>query len=191
MPLIRTAGLLAAILLAACTTEIAQETRATEVGEGFKLDQVVVVVDDPTVGAFSRKAKNGEIEAAVSKAVRDRFSRFDGTAEYSIGIKVQAYILALPGIPVVAAPKSLLAISVNVYDDVPRRLNDKPKNMTIFESAGGDAVVGSGYTQSGEEQLAEMSANAAIEIEKWLRKNEQWFTRPSEPSDGAETETES
>lgn len=160
--------------LSACTTELDPEVASTAVGE-FRLDRVVVVVDQPTIGPLSRKASDGEIETAVSDALMTRFSRFDGARPFSIGVKVQGYVLAVPGIPVVAAPRSMLFVSVNVYDDVPRRLNRKPKNMTIFEDAGGDTVVGSGYTQSAEEQLSELAENASIEIERWLRDNRDWF----------------
>lgn len=168
------AALLALAALAACTTELDQATQASGIGD-FKLDRLVVIADGAQIGALSRRATDADLENAVAAALEPRFRRFDGAGSYSIGVKVQGYVLAQPGIPVLLAPRSLLLLSVNVYDDRPARLNRKPRNMTVFEDAGGDTVVGSGYTQSAEQQLTEMAENAAVEIEKWLRENERWF----------------
>ncbi|MEV8467084.1 hypothetical protein AB0T83_09865 [Fluviibacterium sp. DFM31] len=182
--------LLALAVLSACTTELDPEIQKTGLGD-FSLDRLVVVMDDkPQSGFHSRKVSNDTLKAAVVKAVEPRLSRFDGEGSYSIGIKVQGYILAHPGVPVLLAPRSTLFLSVNVYDDVPRRLNPKPANLTVWEDAGGDTVVGSGYTQTGEEQLAELADNAAIEIERWLRENPQWFKpKPgAAPADAAPDE---
>ena len=56
-----------------------------------------------------------------------------------------------------------------------RRMADRFHAQPVFEDAGGDQVVGSGYTQTADEQLEELASNAAIEIERWLRDNESWF----------------
>lgn len=167
-------GLGAVLALSSCTTELDSETQASALGD-FRLDRVVVIANDPSMGALSRSISDEALELAVNEALEARFRRFEGDKTYSIGVKIQGYVLAAPGIPILLAPRSLLGISVNVYNDVPARLNVKTKNMTIFEDAGGDTVVGSGYTQSKEEQLAELAKNAAIEIELWLRENEGWF----------------
>lgn len=167
-------ALAALLTLAACTSELDSETQASGLGD-FRLDRVVVVVEDPTAGAFSRSIDDAPMKAAVTDAIQARFSRFEGDKTYSIGIKVQGYVLAAPGIPVLLAPRSTLLLSVNVYNDIPARINKKPFNLTVFEDAGSDTVIGSGYTQTKEEQLAELANNAGIEIERWLRKNEGWF----------------
>lgn len=167
------------VFLGACTTELDPQVANSGLGD-FSLDRVVIVVDEPQQGyVISREADEAYMKAALEQAITSRFARFEGDNSYSIGIKVTGYVLARPGVPVLLAPRSLLGMNVNVYDDVPRRLNGKPKQLVVFEDAGGDTVVGSGYTQSAEEQLAEMADNAAIEIEKWLRENEDWFGGPA------------
>ena len=168
---------LAAVLLAAlagCTRELDSATSNAPIGD-FRLDRLVVIVKDPITGPVTRTLPDNVVKTAVEKAVDQRLRRFQGDGSYSIGIKVAGYVLAPPGIPVLFAPKSALFLSVNAYDAVPSRLHPDPKNMTVFEDAGGDQVVGSGYTQTAEEQLAELSENAAIEVERWLRDNESWF----------------
>ncbi len=176
----RAAGLLALALLAACTQALDPEVERRGFGD-FSLDRMVVIVDKPTVGALSRTVDDAVMKAAVARAMEGRLRRLQGTGRYSIGIKVQGYVLARPGIPILLTPRSALLLSVNVYDDVPRRLNPEPKNLTVFEDAGADFLVGSGYVQSREQQLDEMAANAAIEVERWLRENPQWF-RPGAPT---------
>lgn len=173
------------LIAAGCTSELDEATRNTPIGD-FRLDRLVVVMDDePQTGFHSRKVSNATLKAAVEKAVEPRLRRFEGAGSYSIGIKVQGYILAHPGVPILLAPRSNLFLSVNVYDAVPSRINEEPRNLTIWEDAGGDTVVGSGYTQSADEQLAELADNAAVEIERWLRENEAWFggraARPATP----------
>lgn len=173
----------ALLSLAACTTEFDAATQASGLGD-FRLDRLVVIADDATMGPLSRRTTDEALEIAVTEAFQTRFSRFQGDNTYSLGIKVQAYVLAQPGIPILLAPRSMLLLSVNVYNDVPVRLNPETKNLTVFEDAGGDTVIGSAYTQTKEEQLAEIASNAAIEIEVWLRENEEWFggkaARPEE-----------
>lgn len=171
----------AGLLLAACTTELNPRVASSPVGD-FRLDRVVVIVEEPTVGALSRRVDNDTLKSTVSQALEERFARFDGETTFAIGAKAQGYVLAQPGIPVVFSPRSMLFLSVNVYYVDPEgqafRLNDEPNNLTVFEDAGGDTFVGSGYTQSAEEQLEELASNAAIEIEKWMRSNAEWFTAP-------------
>lgn len=164
--------------LAACTTELDPDTHASALG-AFRLDRVVVVVDDPTVGALSRTLEDAVLADALDEALVTRFGRFDGPDTYALGVKVQGYVLAQPGVPVLLAPRSLMGLSVNVYYVDPEgqafRRNAEPNNLTVFESAGSDTVVGSGYSQTAEEQLDELVGNAAIEIERWMRENPDWF----------------
>ncbi|MGB0661421.1 MAG: hypothetical protein ACPGNV_14755 [Mangrovicoccus sp.] len=185
MTLLRTVLVAGLCALAACTTAIDEEIAAQNIGS-FSLDRLVVISNAPIQGALSRDAEDEALKIAVTEAVQAQLGRFDGPSKYSIGIKVQGYVLAQPGIPVLLAPRSTLLLSVNVYDSVPQRLNAKPKNLTIFEDAGADTVVGSGYTQSAAQQLKELAENAAIEIELWLRENPQWFPEPPASEDSEE-----
>jgi len=160
--------------LAACTAPFDPEIERSGLGD-FTLQHLVVIVDAPIKGPVSRSATDAQLKAAVTDAVGTRFRRFAGDTPYSIGIKVQGYVLAPRAVPVLFAPRSHLFLSVNAYDGDQQRLNADTLNITVNERAGGDTVVGSGYYQTAEEQLAELAANAAIEIERWLRENEDWF----------------
>jgi len=166
---------IAALLgLAACTAPLDPEVESSALGD-FRLQHLVVIVDDPIKGPVSRSATDAQLKAAVTDAVGARFRRFAGDTPYSIGIKVQGYVLAPRAVPVLFAPRSHLFLSVNAYDGDQQRLNVETLNLTVNERAGGDTVIGSGYSQTAAEQLDELAANAAIEIERWLRANEDWF----------------
>ncbi|MGS4945106.1 hypothetical protein ACVDG3_06475 [Meridianimarinicoccus sp. RP-17] len=165
---------LALMGLAACTSPFDPEVENSGLGD-FSLQHLVVIVDEPIQGAVSRGVTDAQLKTAVTDAVDARFRRFAGDTPYSIGIKVQGYVLAPRAVPVLFAPRSQLYLSVNAYDGAQQRLNADTRNLIVNERAGGDTVIGSGYYQTAEEQLAELAENAAIEIERWLRENEDWF----------------
>ena len=73
----------------------------------FALGLNIVVADNVQKVPISRDASVEEWEAVMKDAVAKRFGRYEGTKLYNIGISVDGYALAPPGIPVVAAPKSV------------------------------------------------------------------------------------
>ena len=79
----------------------------------------------------------------------------------------------------IASPKSALILNVTVWDDAAgNKLNDKPEQVTVIESFSGETVLGSGLTQSKEEQLTNLSRNAAKLVQNWLVRQkfqENWF----------------
>jgi hypothetical protein len=174
------------IVLSACAREDLTE-KPEPLGD-FALGLNIVVADNVKKVPISRDATVDEWEAAMVKAVDERFSRFDGTKLYNLGINVDAYALAPPGIPLVAAPKSVLVITANVWDDAAgKKLNEEGKQLTVFEQFSEESVVlGSGLTKTKEEQMESLSRNAARAVEEWLRQNPAWFgmidTRPT-PAD--------
>lgn len=178
---------LAALLAFALLTSCAQENLAEKpepLGD-FALGLNVIVADNVQKVPISRNATVEEWETAMIKAVDERFGRFDGTKLYNIGINVDGYALAPPGIPVVASPKSILVITANVWDDAAgKKLNEEGKQLTVFEQFSGEsALLGSGLTRTREQQMESLSRNAARAVEDWMRLNPQWFglpdTRPS------------
>ncbi len=177
-------ALTASLALTGCTTDIAPDIFQRGIGD-FSLQHLVVVVDDPQKGPMSRSTDDASIEAAVTEAVGTRFRRFEGEGEYSIAVKVVAYALAAKGIPVILAPRSLLAMNVGIYDANQQRISGDWKQLVVWEDAGGDQILGTGYTQGAEEQLAELADNAAVEIEKWMRENEAWFAPAAAPEAAA------
>ena len=167
-----------ALALSACTDAGDLDRAPADLGN-FHLGHNVVVAPKLYKGPFSRKASKAEWIAAMKAAVDERFGRYDGTRLYHLGISVDGYVLAQPGIPVVAAPKSLLILNVNIWDDAAgRKLTETPKRITVAESFSADTVVGSGLTLTRDEQMQNLARNAAKQIETWLRKEKRtkgWF----------------
>ena len=115
----------------------------------------------------------------MKEAIDKRFGRYEGSKLYHLGVSVEGYILARGGIPVVAAPKSAMIIRVTVWDDAQaKKLNVPPEQITIFENIDGQSLIGTGWTQTPEEQLEGLARNAAKAIENFLvRQNAEqgWF----------------
>ena len=88
-------------------------------------------------------------------------------------------MLAPPGIPLVASPKSALVMNVTIWDDAEAmKLNEEPHQMLIFEAADEGSVIGSGLANTREEQLANLAFNASRQLEIWLSRqhsNLGWF----------------
>lgn len=168
-------GIVVAVLLAACARDdLSQPPK--EFGD-FALGYNVVVAKNAKAVGPSRRATAEEWETTLKSAIDARMGRYEGEKLYHIGVGVDAYALAVPGVPLVLSPKSVLAITVNVWDDTAqRKINAEPKQFTVLEQLSGETVIGSGLTQSKEEQMANLSANAARLINDWLIENAAWFT---------------
>ncbi len=145
-----------------------------------------VVAPNLTRGPASREATKEEWIDAVTGALDARFGRYEGTRFYNLGVSVEGYVLAIPGIPVVAAPKSVLIVRVTAWDDAnAKKLNEEPKVITALETLSGETIVSSGLTQSREQQIDNLSRNAAKLIELWLvEQNEEfgWFEDDGVPA---------
>lgn len=145
----------------------------------FALGLNIAVADKVEMVPISRPATEAELETALTKAVNDRFGRYAGSKLYNIGISVDAYALAPPGIPLVASPKSVMVVTANIWDDAAqKKLNKDGKQFTIFEKMSGETMLGSGLTQTKAKQLEVLTYNAAKAVEGWLADNPQWFGLP-------------
>jgi len=145
---------------------------------GFVLGHNIIVTDNMQKVPISRDASGEEWQKAMQKAVDDRFGqkRYAGDRIYNIGISVDGYALAPPGIPVVAAPKSVLAITANIWDDAAgKKLNPEGEKFTVFESLSGETVIGTGLTRTKAQQMEALSYNAALKVEAWLMEHPDWF----------------
>jgi hypothetical protein len=182
-------ALLALGLLAACGAERDLDDPVEPIG-AFRLGHNIVVADNVQKVQPSRDVSPDEWEAAIAAAVDRRFSRYTGDQLYHIAVGVQGYSVAVTGIPVVLAPKSVLVVSANVWDDsLGRKLNAEPEQFTIIEEYSPEnALIGSGATQSKEEQVASLSAQVARQIEGWMRRNPEWFA-PKAAAAGPSTPT--
>jgi hypothetical protein len=115
----------------------------------------------------------------MTAAIDERFRRYDGGSLYHMGISIEGYVLAVPGVPIVASPKSALILKVTLWDDAAgKKLNDKPEQVTVIETISGETMLGSGLTQSKEVQMENLTRNAAKQIQNWMfrqKLNADWF----------------
>lgn len=169
-------GLLAAaLLLSACTNPDDFDEPLPDLGD-FRLGYNVVVASKMKKVPISREATEEEWVSVMKAAVQERFGRYQGDKLYHIGISIEGYMLAPPGIPLVLSPKSGLIINATIWDDAAGgKINETPKQFTVLESFSSDTLVGSGLTQTKEEQMTNLARNAAKLVEDWLLENRAWF----------------
>lgn len=179
------AVLAAVLVLAGCTNPNDLDKEPTYLGN-FRMGHNVSVAPNLTKGPASRNATEAEWIAAMTSAMDERFSRYEGDKFYHFGISIEGYVLAVPGVPVVASPKSALILKVTVWDDaLAKKLNAEPHQVTVIESFSANTVLGSGLTQSKEKQLENLTRNAAKLIQNWMvRENSKngWFETDGVPS---------
>lgn len=173
-------------LLAGCASQEAVEAPLVDLG-AFKLGHNVVVASKMKKGPVSRDASEEEWKAALTSAIANRFSQYEGDQFYHLAVSVEGFMLAPPGVPLVYKPKSALIVNVTVWDDAKgRKLNEKVKQFTVFEDTSGESfLVGSGTVRSKEEQMDGLASNAVRQIEAWLveqRGENGWFTRAEAPA---------
>jgi len=172
------------LALSACQTNDLAEP-PVPLGD-FSLGHNIVVTSHMQKVAISRNATPEQWEKTLEKAMEDRFGRYDGDKLYNIGISIDAFALAPPGVPLVLNPKSALGITVTIWDDAAqKKLNEEGKQIIVMEKMSGETVVGSGLTQSAEKQMEILSYNAAKAIENWLLENPEWFGLPPLPEKAA------
>lgn len=175
--------LMSVVMLAACNGASDLNRAPVALGD-FNLAHNIAVAPNANKGPLSREATKEQLTKALTDATAERFGRYQGTRDYHFGMSIEGYVLAQPGIPLVFAPKSILVINITVWDDAKqKKLTEKPHQITVFESLDQGPVVGSGYTKSAEEQLKNLSQNAAKSIESYLVKQNRengWFNGPAD-----------
>jgi hypothetical protein len=176
-----TAGLFAVSLLGACASNT-DLVEAPETLGNFRLGHNIVVANDPQKVPISREADPEDWDKSLTAALEKRLRRYDGEKFYNLGVSVDAYALAPPGIPLVVSPKSALVITATLWDDAAGvKLNEKGEQFTVFEGLDGNTLVGSGLTQTAEQQMERLSFNAAKRVERWLSDHPEWFGLPPKP----------
>ena len=163
MTLSRLLALCAFVLLSACAAE--DLTGPPEPLGDFRLAYNIVVAKNAQQVGPSRAATTEEWETVLKAEIAKRTGRYDGEKLYHLGVSVDAYALAYPGIPVVLKPRSILSVTVNVWDDTAgRKINAEPKRVTVFEPFSPETFIGSGLTQTREQQMLNLAGKAAREI---------------------------
>lgn len=183
-------GTARALLVLACVAGCAADADLDEPFEpigAFRLGHNVVVADNAKLVPPSRQATADEWETAIKSAVDRRFGRYDGDQLYHVAINVQGYSIAVPGVPVVLSPKSVMVIGATIWDDAAGgKINEEPKQITVLERLSGETIVGSGLTQSREKQIENLANNAARLVENWMRDNPEWFVSKTTLDDEAQ-----
>jgi hypothetical protein len=145
----------------------------------FVMGLNVVVADTAQAPGISRQVTADEWEAAMKQAMVDRFGRYEGSRIYNFGINIEGYVLAPPGVPVVASPRSALIVRVHVFEDATQtQLNPGGKQLTLVEGVSAESFIGSGWTQTKEQQMAKMAYRAALSVQNYLLDNPEWFGLP-------------
>ena len=143
----------------------------------FRLGHNIVVEEDPEIAPLSRQAEPGAWKEAVTEELAARLSDYDGDKWYHVAVRIEGYMLAPPGVPVVASPKSALIVTASVWDDATgQRINEEPEQFTVLESLSAETVFGSGLTKNKERQISDLSKNAARLIHDWMLANSEWFS---------------
>lgn len=182
-PLRIAALLVGLVLLGACGKKDDLKDPPTPLGD-FALGLNIVVADQAQKSPVSRDASPEEWKVSLQQAIEDRFGRYDesGSKLFNLGISIDGFALAPPGLPVLLKPRSLLVITANIWDDAAQqKLNAEGKRLIIFENTTGKTFIGSGLTQSKAEQMHNLSYNAAKAVEGWLLENPEWFGLPPLP----------
>lgn len=176
--LIKSAMLVAVIgMLAACETNNLQKP-PVPLGD-FVMGLNIAMADQAQAPGISRQATDAQWKAAITQAMTDRFGRYEGSRIYNFGVRVDGYVLAPPGVPVVASPRSALIVTVFVFEDATKTLlNPGGKQLTMLEGVSPETFIGSGWTQTKDKQLARMSYRAALSIQNYLLDNPDWFGLP-------------
>jgi len=175
----------AATALTACAPPTADLAGRVEPLGEFRLGYNIVNVDNIQKVEPSRDVAPEAWKAAFTEAIDARFGRFDGSQLYHIGVSVDGYSIAVTGIPLVLTTQSVAIIRVWLYDDAAGgRITEEPERIMVFERLDADgAIIGSGATQTREEQMRNIAENGARLIENWMRENPEWFAaRPGAAS---------
>jgi hypothetical protein len=164
------------IALAACATPDPLTDELPNMGN-FRLAHNIVVADSMQQIPPSRNATPEEWVEILTSEIDRRFGEYDGDRLYHIGVAVDGYALAPPGVPLVLNPRSVLVLSVNVWDDaLGEKLHEEPEQILVLEGASAEtAVIGSGLGRTREEQMQVLARNAARQIQLWMLDNPEWF----------------
>lgn len=178
----KTLTILAVLFVSACASEDPLIYQQPDMGS-FQMKWNIVVADNARLVPPSRSATPAEWQDVLGAEIDRRFSGYTGGRDFHIAVNVDGYALAPPGIPVLLAPKSILVLSANVWDDAEaRKLHAEPERITVFEGANAATIIGSGFTKTKEEQMRALSRNAARAIQNWILANPEWLALPPLPA---------
>ncbi len=164
------------LILAACAAGDPLDEELPPMGD-FRLSHNIVVADNMQQVPPSRNATPEEWEEILVAEIDRRFGAYEGDRLYHIGIAVDGYALAPPGIPIILSPRSILVLSVNIWDDaLGRKLHEEPEQIIVFEGTSPETLlVGSGIARNRTEQMQVLARNAARRVQLYMLQNPEWF----------------
>lgn len=164
------------VALAACGSSTRDLEEPTEPMGDFRIGHIGVVAPNLQKLLVSRDATEEEWIAAVTTALGDRFSRFEGDKYYHLGVSVEAYSLPPPIIP----GKSAVALNVTLWDDAAQaKMNAEPKQIQVIK------VFESRISKNRDQQLTGLAEEAARLVEVWMREMQEsdgWFMGSADPT---------
>lgn len=179
-----------AVTLSACAVPDPDVEEQVSLGD-FQLGHNVVVTKNAKKIGPSRSATPEEWEELLEGEMERRFGKYEGEKLYHIGINLDGYALAVPGVPVVLSPKSAMVVSVTVWDDAANtKLNEPPRQMTILEQFDGNTILGSGLTQGRKKQMKNLAAAMTRAVQRYLVANREWFGEEPDPDAKAAAEAD-
>ena len=92
----RLMALFGLLVVTACTNANDLDKEPAYLGN-FELGHNVVVAPNLTKGPASREASKEEWTSAVTKAITDRFTRYEGSKLYHLGVSIEGYVSGDPG----------------------------------------------------------------------------------------------
>lgn len=165
------------ITLVACAAGDPLDEELPPMGD-FRLAHNIVVAENMQQVPPSRNATPEEWQAILESEIDRRFGGYEGDRLYHIGVAVDGYALAPPGIPIVLSPRSILVLSVNIWDDeLGRKLHDEAEQIIVFEGTSPETMIlGSGIARNRTEQMQILARNAARRIQLFMLQNPEWFS---------------
>lgn len=162
--------------VAACAAGDPREEQLPPMGD-FRLSHNIVVADNMRQVPPSRNATPEEWEEVLVTEIDRRFGEYAGDRLYHIGVAVDGYALAPPGIPLLVNPRSILVLSVNIWDDARgEKLHEDPRRLYVLEGAAPETfIIGSGLARTRQQQMQVLARNAARRIQLWMLRNPEWF----------------
>ena len=121
-------GLLALLAVAGCGGTTSEMTPRSPALSSFDLGHNVVIGTIAKKGPLSRDATAKEWVDSLSAAIDAQIRRYDTRGLYHLGVSVDQFVLAAPGVPLVLLPKSILRVSVNVWGNAKgQKINETPE----------------------------------------------------------------
>lgn len=166
---------LCVLAVSACAVPDPETDERVELGN-FRLAGNVAVTTNAKLMGVSRQASAEEWEEVLESAITKRFGAYEGDVPYTISYSLDGYILATRGGRLALAPNSAMAMTVHIWtNEPPKRLEERSKQLLIFEGFDGETIVGSGLFRTRDEQMDALGKQFSKAVERWLLVNGDLF----------------